>query len=106
APRIHGRKKRQVLELYREELPHLRPLPAEQFHCFKQESRTVDDSGLVQVGGSYYASLPAAPHSVVTGRIYEQTIEILDRLGQSMRRHEKARRKGSFQLETGDRVFN
>ena len=29
APRIHGRKKRQVLELYREEQPHLRPLPAE-----------------------------------------------------------------------------
>jgi len=106
APRIHGRKKRQVLELYREELPHLRPLPAERFHFFKQESRTVDDGGLVQVGGSYYAALPAAPHSQVTVRIYEHEFEILDRTGQVLRRHEKALRKGSFTLESGDRLFN
>jgi len=29
APRIHGRKKRQVLEMFREEQPYLRPLPLE-----------------------------------------------------------------------------
>jgi transposase len=106
APRIHGRKKRQVLELYREELPHLRPLPAVRFRFFKQESRTVDDSGLIQVGASYYAALPAAPHSVVTVRLYAYELEILDRTGQVMRRHEKARRKGSFHLDEGDRLFN
>ncbi len=106
APRIHGRKKRQVLELYREELPHLRPLPAERFRFFKQESRTVDDGGLVQVAGSYYAALPAAPHTTVTVRIYEHDIEILDRAGQLLRRHEKALRKGSFTLESRDRLFN
>jgi transposase len=106
APRIHGRKKRQVLELYREELPHLRPLPATRFRFFKQESRTVDDSGLIQVGASYYAALPAAPHSVVTVRLYAQELEILDRTGQVVRRHEKAQRKGSFHLEASDRLFN
>jgi len=31
APRLHGRKKRQVLEMYREEQPHLKPLPLEAF---------------------------------------------------------------------------
>jgi transposase len=106
APRIHGRKKRQVLELYREELPHLRPLPATRFRFFKQESRTVDDSGLIQVGASYYAALPAAPLSVVTVRLYAQELEILDRTGQVVRRHEKAQRKGSFHLEASDRLFN
>jgi transposase len=106
APRIHGRKKRQVVELYQEELPHLRPLPAERFRFFKQESRTVDDGGLVQVGGSYYAALPAAPHGEVTVRIYEHDLEILDRAGQVLRRHAKALRKGSFTLEHGDRLFN
>ena len=106
APRIHGRKKRQVLELYREERPHLRPLPAQRFHFFQQESRTVDDSGLVQVGGCYYAALPAAPHSVVTVRIYDHEIELLDRAGLVVRRHAKSLRKGSFQLEPGDRLFN
>jgi transposase len=61
ALRIHGRKKRQVLELFREEQPHLRPLPAQGFRYFSQATRTVDDAGLVQVQGSYYAALPAAP---------------------------------------------
>ena len=37
APRIHGRKKRQVLEMYPEEKPHLRPLPLEGFRYFTQE---------------------------------------------------------------------
>jgi transposase len=106
APRIHGRKKRQVLELYREELPHLRPLPAARFRFFKQESRTVDDSGLIQVGASYYAALPAPPHSVVMIRIYDHELEILDRTGQVVRRHETALRKGSFHLEASDRLFN
>ena len=59
--RIHGRKKRQVLEMYREEQPHLQPLPAQGFRYFKQATRTVDDAGLVQVEASYYAALPAAP---------------------------------------------
>ncbi len=70
ARRIHGRKKRQVLELYQEEQPHLRPLPLEGFRLFKPGVRTVDDAGLVQVEGSYYAALPAARHSTVTMRIY------------------------------------
>jgi len=106
APRIHGRKKRQVIEMYREEKPHLKPLPEQGFRYFKQAKRTVDDAALVQVEGSYYAALPAAPHSEVTVRIYEREIEILDLDGQVLRRHEKAPRKGSFKIEGGDRLFN
>jgi transposase len=106
APRIHGRKKRQVLELFREEQASLRPLPATRFRYFRQETRTVDDAGLVQVDASYYAALPAPPHSQVTVRIYDREIEILDAAGTLLRRHEKAARKGSFILDKEDRIFN
>lgn len=106
APRIHGRKKRQVLEMFREEQPSLLPLPAERFRIFKQGTRTVDDAGLVQVNGSYYAALPAAPFSQVVVRIYDAEIEILDAAGNVVRRHDKSLRKGTFTLHTSDRLFN
>ncbi len=106
APRIHGRKKRQVLEMFREEQPYLGALPAERFRFFKQGTRTVDDSGLVQVEGSYYAALPASPHSQVIVRVYDREIEIFGAAGEPVRRHEKAPRKGAFVLEGGDRLFN
>jgi transposase len=106
APRIHGRKKRQVLEMFQEEKPYLQALPAERFRYFRHGTRTVDDGGLVQVDGSYYAALPAPPNSEVTVRIYDREIEILDAAGRCLRRHEKSLSKGSFTLESGDRLFN
>ena len=106
APRIHGRKKRQVLEMFREEQAHLKPLPAEGFRYFRQVTRTVDDAGLVQIEGSYYAALPARLHSEVMVRVYEREIEILDAAGEILRRHEKSLRKGAFVMAGEDRVFN
>lgn len=106
APRIHGRKKRQVLEMYREEQPHLKALPLEGFRSFKPGTRTVDDAGLVQVEGSYYAALPARLHSEVQVRIYPREIEILDATGGVLRRHPKAERKGQFVIDHEDRLFN
>ena len=67
--------------MFAEERPHLKPLPLEGFRFFRQEVRTVDDSGLVQVQGAYYAALPAAPHTQVTVRLYAREIEILDEQG-------------------------
>jgi len=106
APRIHGRKKRQVLEMFGEERAHLKSLPAEGFRCFRQVVRTVDDAGMVQIEGSYYAAMPAALHSEVTVRVYEREVEILDRAGQVLRRHAKSLRKGAFVMEGQDRIFN
>ncbi len=106
APRIHGRKKRQVLAMFAEEQPHLKPLPLERFRFFKQEVRTVDDAGLVQVKGAYYAALPAPLHTRVTVRIYDREIELLDEQGVVLRRHAKAARKGQFVLPEADRLFN
>jgi transposase len=106
APRIHGRKKRQVMELYLEEKPFLRALPLEGFRYFKHGTRTVDDAGLAQVDGIYYAALPAPPHSEVQVRIYAREIEIRDGSGGLLRRHAVGERKGQFVLEEGDRLFN
>jgi hypothetical protein len=106
APRIHGRKKRQVLEMFREEQPYLQPLPLESFRYFKQGVRTVDDWNTVQVDGSFYAAHPAPPKSRVQVRAYAQEIEILDDLGRVLRRHARADRKGRIVIEEGDRIFN
>ncbi len=106
SPRIHGRKKRQVMEMFLEEKPCLAPLPVTGFRYFEEGVRTVDDAGLVQVSGSYYAALPAALYSKVRVRIFENEVEILDEAGQVLRRHRKAEKKGAFLLEEKDRLFN
>jgi transposase len=106
APRIHGRKKRQVQQMYLEERPHLKPLPAESFRFFRQETRTVDDAGLVQVDCSYYAAMPAPLYSEVAVRVYEREIEILDDQGQVLRRHPRSTEKGHVELPEEDRLFN
>ena len=62
------------MEMYQEERSRLRALPLEGFRPFKQGVRTVDDAGLVQVDGSYYAALPAALHSEVGVRVFDQAI--------------------------------
>lgn len=106
APRIHGRKKRQVLAMFWEEKPHLMPLPMTSFPLFTQSVRTVDDAGLVQIDARYYAALPAALHTEVTVRVYANEVEILDSRGTLLRHHPKAERKGQFVMEEKDRLFN
>jgi len=104
--RIHGRKKRQVMEMFLEEKPHLKALPVDAFQMFKQGVRTVDDSGLVQVEGAYYSALPAALHSQVHVRIFAHEVEILTLTGAFIRRHAKAIRKGAFVMAESDRIYN
>jgi transposase len=106
APRIHGRKKRQVLAMFAEEKPYLKALPVESFRFFRQVSRTVDDAGTVQVEGSWYAASPAPLYTPVTVRIYEHEVEILDDRGEVLRRHAKSLRKGAFVIPEADRIFN
>ena len=105
APRIHGRKKRQVLAMFLEEKPHLRPLPSRASASSAGDPHTVDDAGLVQVEGSYYAALPRRHRANVTVRIYEREIEILDEQGQMLRRHPSST-KGPLRDAKEDRIFN
>jgi transposase/5S rRNA maturation endonuclease (ribonuclease M5) len=107
APRIHGRAKRQVEEMYQEEKPYLQPLPLMPFRYFEQEKRTVYDDGTIQVGNSYYAASPAPLGTEVVVRIFDEEIEIVDpRRMELIRRHPKSKRAGSLMMEPGDRIFN
>jgi transposase len=106
APRIHGRKKRQVLAMYLEEQPHLHPLPIEGFRYFRHERRTVDDGGCVVVDGRYYPAAPARLYSEVTVRVYAEEIEVLHADGTVLRRHPKSARPGYAALKPEDRIFN
>ena len=107
AQRIHGRAKRQVEEMFQEEKPHLQPLPLEGFRYFEQETRTVWDDGLIQVGRSYYCALPADLHSEVIVRIYATEVEIINpQTLEVLRRHPKSSVPGSVHMEESDRIFN
>ncbi|MEN8665180.1 MAG: IS21 family transposase [Polycyclovorans sp.] len=105
APRIHGRKKRQVIEMYREEQPHLLPLPLERFRHFREVTRTVDDGGMVQVDARYYAAIPARLYSEVKVHVFDTDLHILVD-GEVLRRHPIHPRKGSFTFDECDRIFN
>jgi hypothetical protein len=106
APRIHGRAKRQVMAMYLEEKAHLLPLPAAGFRLFIEEERKVDDSGLVQVKGSYYSVPTPLLYLPVRVRIYADEIAILDPKGDVIRRHERTHVKGRAVFAEGDRIFN
>jgi len=107
APRIHGRAKRQVEEMFQEEKPYLKRLPLSSFRYFSQETRTVWDDGMIQVGKSYYSALPAPLHTQVIIRIYDTEIEVIDPVTMEViRRHVKSNRPGFAQMEPGDRIFN
>jgi transposase len=107
AQRIHGRAKRQVAEMFREEKPYLEPLPLVPFRYFEQATRTVYDDGTIQVNKAYYAAAPAPLHSKVVVRIYDDQIEILDPVRMELiRRHGKSHRPGSVLMRPEERIFN
>jgi len=105
--RIHGRKKRQVEQMFQEEKPYLESLPLKGFECFVQETRKVYDDGTIQVDLSYYSALPAPLHQDVIVRIYDTEIDIIDpRTMEKIRTHVKSDRPGAVKMEEEDRIFN
>ena len=77
APRIHGRAKRRVCDMFEEEKSFLQKLSEEKFKIFNQGLRTVGDDGFIHVENSYYCSQPAELGIQVIVRIYEAKIEII-----------------------------
>jgi len=107
AQRIHGRKKRQVEEMFQEERAYLKELPLSSFRYFSQVTRTVWDDGTINVDNSYYSALPAPLYSQVIVRIYESDIEIIDpRTMEIIRRYSKSSQPGFVHMEEKDRIFN
>jgi transposase len=107
APRIHGRAKRQVQEMFLEEKPYLKALPLRGFRYFEEGTRTVWDDGLIEVNRVYYAAAPAQLYSKVLVRIYETEIEIYNpETLELYRRHFINSKRGSINWEDADRIFN
>ena len=107
APRIHGRAKRQVEEMFQEERAYLKALPLESFRYFVEGNRTVGDDTTIQVDSAWYAARPAPIGSEVLIRLYAHELEIRDRHTlELIRRHPRATRKGEVQLPDAERVFN
>jgi transposase/5S rRNA maturation endonuclease (ribonuclease M5) len=107
AQRIHGRSKRQVAQMFREEKPYLEPLALVPFRYFEQQTRTVYDDGTIQVNKAYYGAAPAPLYSKVVVRIYDDQIEILDPVRMEViRRHVKSSRPGSVLMRPEERIFN
>jgi transposase len=107
APRIHGRAKRQVEEMYQAERPHLRALPLTPFQYFTEGTRTVGDDTTIQVDGSWYAAGPARIATEVLVRLFATEIEIRELTSlKLLRRHPRAHRKGEVHLPDAERVFN
>lgn len=107
APRIHGRTKRQVQEMFLEEKPYLKELPLRGLRYFAEGTRTVWDDGLIEVNGAYYAAAPAPLYGKVLVRIYETEIEIYNPLTLELyRRHLINVRRGSVNWKETDRIFN
>ena len=107
APRIHGRVKRQVEEMFQEEKPYLKELPLVSFKYFRQETRTVWDDGTIQVSNCYYSALPAPLQQQVIVRIFDREIEIINPHTMELyRRHNKGLRAGAVMMEEEDRIFN
>jgi len=107
AQRIHGRAKRQVAKMFKQEQPYLDPLPLVPFRYFEQASRTVYDDGTIQVDKAYYGAAPAPVHSKVVVRIYDDQVEILDPVRMELiRRHGRSRRPGSVLMRPEERIFN
>jgi transposase len=52
--RIHGTTRRQVVALFTEEKPALKPLPASLFPCFQEGKRRVHRDSYVEVAKAYY----------------------------------------------------
>jgi transposase len=105
--RIHGRTKRQVQAMFEEEKPHLLSLPLANFRFFRQEERTVQDDGMIEVQRSYYFASPSLIGARVPVRIFELELEILNPKDLSLlRRHSIKSRPGSISMEEGERIYN
>lgn len=91
--RIHGTTKRQVLAMFAEEKPFLRPLPATPFRYYKYSVRTVHLDGCAEVDGAYYHAPPGFIGRQVAVQWDGIVVRLLDvHSGQLLREYLRQRR--------------
>jgi transposase len=101
--RIHGTTKRQVAAMFRDELPHLQPLPLEPFRYYEYGTRSVHLDGHVEVAAAYYSVPPGRLGTAVAVQWDERTVRILDpRTGELLREHRRDQ-PGRYRTQDADR---
>lgn len=101
--RIHGTTKRQVIAMFAEEQPALRPLPLEPFRYYRHGLRTVHLDGCVEVEAAYYS----VPPGWIGQRVQVQWTDLHVRVlvattGQLLREHVRTQR-GWHRIADSDR---
>jgi hypothetical protein len=104
--RLHGSKKRRVIDMFNEEKPHMLPLPSAGFRIFVEEERRVDDAGMVQVKGNYYFAGAAPLYLPVKVRIYADEIVVLTLEGVVTKRHPRQEGRGKRMIDAKDMIYN
>jgi transposase len=101
--RIHGTAKRQVMAMFAEEKPSLKPLPLEPFRYYQYGERTVHLDGCVEVEAAYYSAPPGWITRIVQVQWDGLHVRLLDpRSGQLLREHLRQAR-GRRRIEAADR---
>jgi transposase len=101
--RIHGTTKRQVAAMFRDEKPHLLPLPAEPFRFYHHGTRTVHLDGAVEVEGAYYHLPPGWLGRRVAVQWDALHVRILDPTTRGLVREHVRQVRGRRRLRDEDR---
>jgi hypothetical protein len=103
--RIHGRHKRQVLEIFnREEAPALQPLPTSPFHLFEMGRRKVSVHGTVEVDACHYEVSHRLIGQIVSVQYDTREVRVyrLHESGPKLEiRHDRSLRKGHLVRKEG-----
>lgn len=99
AVRVHGTTRRRPVDLFEEERPVLRPLPAEAYEIGVMSRHKVRKDCHVHVLGNFYSVPHTLCGQVVTVRRTEAWIDV-DSGGERVARHSRARGKGMSVTDT------
>jgi transposase len=87
--RIHGTTRRQVAQLFAEEKPLLKPLPASLFPLFSEGQRTVHRDSYVEVAKSYYGVPPEYIGQQVWARWDQREVRIFNQRWEQIQLHRR-----------------
>lgn len=102
--RCHGTTGRIVAEHFREEQPHLQPLPAGRFDTVLRIERRVSHEGCVSVGGNYYSVPDGTRKRVLDVETTADTIRIFED-GALIATHARIEGRRARSVLTGHRLL-
>ena len=100
--RIHGTTKRQVREMFEEERPALKPLPAARFEYYRIVERRVHFDGHIEIDGAYYSSPSRYVGTTVIVHAGRFFIRLIDPINHQLFREHPVTGKGMRRTHEAD----